>query len=55
MRAWRTHRYGAPREVLRHMLRIGRHAIVSFPNFGYWRVRLDFLLRGRMPTSDLMR
>ena len=44
----------APREVLRHMLRIGRHAIVSFPNFGYWRVRLDFLLRGRMPTSDLM-
>ena len=44
----------APREVLRHMLRIGRHAIVSFPNFGYWRVRLDFLVRGRMPKSDLM-
>lgn len=43
-----------PREVLRHMLRIGRHAIVSFPNFAYWRVRFDFLVRGRMPVSDLM-
>ena len=28
-----------PRVVLEHMLRIGRHAIVSFPNFGHWRVR----------------
>lgn len=44
----------APREVLRHMLRIGRHAIVSFPNFAYWRVRLGFLFGGRMPVSDLM-
>ncbi len=29
-----------PREVLRQMLRIGKHAIVSFPNFGHWQVRL---------------
>jgi len=28
-----------PRKVLEHMLRIGRHAIVSFPNFGHWRIR----------------
>ena len=28
-----------PRVVLEHMLRIGRHAIVSFPNFGHWRIR----------------
>ncbi len=43
-----------PREVLEHLLRIGERAIVSFPNFGYWRVRLSLLLRGRMPvTRDL--
>ena len=43
-----------PRLVLEQMLRIGHSAIVSFPNFGYWRVRWDLALRGRMPlTSDL--
>lgn len=43
-----------PRLVLEQMLRIGQHAIVSFPNFGYWRVRWDLLIRGRMPlTADL--
>ena len=45
---------GAPRDVLGHMMRIGRHGIISFPNFGFWRIRLDFLLGGRMPRSDLM-
>ncbi len=43
-----------PREVLEHMLRIGRRGIVSFPNFGHWRVRLDLLLRGRMPVTKNM-
>ena len=41
-----------PREVLEHMLRIGRHAIVSFPNFGHWRIRLQLLLGGHMPRTD---
>ena len=41
-----------PRTVLEHMLRIGRHAIVSFPNFGHWRVRKSLLLNGRMPVTD---
>ena len=41
-----------PRVVLEHMLRIGRRAIVSFPNFGYWRMRLQLLLRGQMPRTD---
>jgi methionine biosynthesis protein MetW len=40
-----------PREVLVNMLRIGRRAIVSFPNFGHWRVRADLLLKGRMPVT----
>jgi methionine biosynthesis protein MetW len=43
-----------PRIVLEHMLRIGRRAIVSFPNFGHWRVRVDLLFRGRMPVTENM-
>jgi len=41
-----------PRQVLEHMLRIGRHAVVSFPNFGHWKIRLKLLFGGRMPTTD---
>ncbi|MDD2794947.1 methionine biosynthesis protein MetW [Acidocella sp.] len=40
-----------PREVLRQMLRIGTHAIVSFPNFGHWTLRLQMLFTGRMPMT----
>lgn len=40
-----------PRAVLEHMLRIGRRAIVSFPNFGHWRVRLAMLVHGKMPMT----
>jgi methionine biosynthesis protein MetW len=40
-----------PRAVLEQMARIGEHLVVSIPNFGYWRVRLQFLLRGRMPVN----
>jgi methionine biosynthesis protein MetW len=40
-----------PLEVLREMLRIGKHAIVAFPNFGHWAVRLSLLFTGRSPRS----
>lgn len=40
-----------PKLVLKNMVRIGRRAIVSFPNFGHWQVRLGLLVQGRMPTS----
>ena len=44
-----------PRQVLEHMLRIGRHAVVSFPNFGHWKVRGQLLLSaGRMPITDAL-
>ena len=43
-----------PRTVLANMLRIGRRAIVSFPNFGHWRVRLHLLAKGRMPVTDTL-
>jgi methionine biosynthesis protein MetW len=41
-----------PRLVLEHMLRIGRHAIVSFPNFGHWKIRLQVGVGGHMPQTD---
>jgi len=37
--------------ILREMLRVGREAIVSFPNFGHWNARLQVLL-GHMPVSE---
>jgi len=42
-----------PLRVLREMLRAGRHAIVSFPNFGHWTTRLSHLLSGRSPRTKL--
>jgi methionine biosynthesis protein MetW len=41
-----------PRQVLEHMLRSGRRAVVSFPNFGHWKIRLHLLFRGGMPRTD---
>ena len=43
-----------PDVVLDHLLRIGRQAFVSFPNFAHWRVRLSLLLGGRMPVTRLL-
>ena len=42
-----------PLTVLREMLRIGRHAVVAFPNFGHWRVRVSHLMSGRAPKTHL--
>jgi methionine biosynthesis protein MetW len=44
-----------PRAVLLDLVRIGRRAIVSFPNFGHWRVRTNLLLNGRMPTTPALK
>ncbi len=41
----------APAQVLAELLRIGRRAVVAFPNFGHWRVRLDLLTKGQMPVT----
>jgi methionine biosynthesis protein MetW len=43
-----------PRRVVETLVRIGKQAIVSFPNFGFWRIRLSLLRRGRMPVSELL-
>lgn len=44
----------APHLVLKQLARIGRKTIVSFPNFGYWKVRRRLLLRGRMPVTKVL-
>jgi methionine biosynthesis protein MetW len=42
-----------PLKVLRDMLRVGRRAIVAFPNFAHWSVRLAHLFTGRAPKTKL--
>ena len=42
----------APREVLLDLVRIGRRAVVSLPNFGNWRIRLWLLVMGQMPVTQ---
>lgn len=46
-----THR---PDYVIQEMLRVGKKAVISFPNFAYWRVRLYLTLTGRMPKSNIL-
>jgi methionine biosynthesis protein MetW len=43
-----------PPRVIHEMLRVGRRAIISFPNFGHWWVRLQLLAGGRMPHNRLL-
>ena len=43
-----------PALVLREMARVGRRSIVSFPNFGHWRLRAQLAAKGRMPVSPLL-
>jgi len=40
-----------PVMILNEMLRVGRRAIVSFPNWGYWRCRVELLVAGRIPRA----
>lgn len=44
----------SPRDVLGHLLRIGRRTVISLPNFGHWRVRLSLLTHGRMPRTQAL-
>jgi methionine biosynthesis protein MetW len=43
-----------PDRVVEEMLRIARHAYVSFPNFAHWRGRLSLAFGGRMPVTELL-
>ena len=41
-----------PELVIKELLRVGKKAIVTIPNFGYWKVRLHLLLKGTMPITE---
>jgi methionine biosynthesis protein MetW len=43
-----------PRVVLEQMLRIGKYVIVSFPNFGHWKLRFQLMFTGRMPMTGIL-
>jgi len=43
-----------PQAVLKNLVRIGRHIIISVPNFGYWKNRLYLLFLGRMPVTKTL-
>ena len=40
-----------PEKVINELLRIGKQAIVTIPNFGYWKIRLHLLFKGTMPIT----
>jgi len=40
-----------PEKVIKNLLRVGKKAIVTIPNFGHWRVRLELLIKGTMPVT----
>tara|TARA_B100000989_G_scaffold91564_1_gene66252 strand:- start:13654 stop:14250 length:597 start_codon:yes stop_codon:yes gene_type:complete len=44
----------SPDQTLRDLIRIGNRAIVSLPNFGYWKVRTSFLFKGTMPKNKIL-
>ena len=41
-----------PKKILTELLRVGSKAIVSFPNFGHWKIRLQLLIMGKMPITE---
>ena len=42
----------SPEIVLNELLRVGKKAIVTIPNFGHWKVRLHLLIKGTMPVTE---
>jgi len=43
-----------PEMVIKELLRVGNKAIVTIPNFGHWKVRLDLLIKGTMPVTKTL-
>ena len=43
-----------PEKVINELLRVGKRAIVTIPNFGFWKVRLHLLLKGTMPVTKAL-
>ena len=43
-----------PERVIKNLIRIGKRAIISFPNFGFWKIRKDFFFSGMMPKNKIL-
>ena len=43
-----------PEIVLKNLIRISKRAIISFPNFGFWKIRRELLLKGKMPKNTIL-
>ncbi|MBC6497031.1 MAG: methionine biosynthesis protein MetW [Alphaproteobacteria bacterium GM7ARS4] len=43
-----------PLHIVKELVRVARFGVISFPNFGYWRLRLSLLVTGRMPQTDAL-
>ena len=43
-----------PEKVIENLIRIADRAIISFPNFGYWKIRKDFVITGLMPKNKVL-
>ena len=43
-----------PEKVIKELLRVGKKAIVTIPNFGHWKVRLNLLIKGTMPVTKTL-
>ena len=43
-----------PEKVISELLRVGKKAVVTIPNFGYWKVRLHLLIKGTMPITSTL-
>ena len=43
-----------PEKVINELLRVGKQAIVTIPNFGYWKIRLHLLIKGTMPVTKTL-
>ena len=43
-----------PELVIRELLRVGKRAIVTIPNFGFWKIRLHLLIKGTMPVTKTL-
>ena len=43
-----------PDKVIENLIRIGKRAIISIPNFGFWRIRKEFLFNGQMPKNKIL-
>ena len=41
-----------PEVVIKELLRVGKKAIITIPNFGHWKVRLNLLIKGTMPITE---